>query len=318
MKILILLALLSHSSFASRLTASGISSGAYMAQQLHTAYSQEISGVGIIAGGPYYCAKGQMILALNSCMNVYLDVPEAEKSLTVAQSLEKKGEIDPLINLKGSQVYILTGKSDGTVLPKVVDVVEDFYLKAGVPKSNIEFVSDLDVGHAFPTLGYGNPCATKSEPPFISNCQRDVAGEILSHLKLVKNGRGKMDRNRFFAFPQPEQENLQDKGVIYLPKSCEAVGTCDIHIALHGCRQTLDDLKDEFYTQTGYAEWAETNQLIVLFPQAKRSLPKNPKGCWDWWGYSGKDYHKKNGLQMKAIMDSVYLLKAGRLKLESL
>lgn len=317
MKILIPLLLFSASSFA-RVTVSGISSGAYMAQQLHTAYSQEISGVGIIAGGPFYCAQGQMILALNSCMNTYLGVPEAENSLAEASELEKRGEIDSLLNLKDSQVYILTGKSDGTVLTKVVNVVEDFYLRAGVPKRNIRFVSDIDVGHAFPTLNHGNSCPTRSEPPFISNCQRDVAGEILSHLKHGRNGRGQMDKSRFFSYSQPRQENLQEKGFIYVPKTCEAAGNCDIHIALHGCRQTLDDLQDEFYTKTGYVEWAERNDLIVIFPQARKSLPKNPKGCWDWWGYSGKNYHTKNGPQVKAIMDSVNLLKAGKLKLESL
>ena len=36
---------------------SGISSGAFMAVQFATAWSGTIKGVGVIAGGPYYCAQ---------------------------------------------------------------------------------------------------------------------------------------------------------------------------------------------------------------------------------------------------------------------
>jgi hypothetical protein len=27
----------------------------------------------------------------------------------------------------------------------------------------------------------------------------------------------------------------------------------------------------------------------------------NPKGCWDWWGYSAVDYATRNGPQMVAV-----------------
>src|SRR5438046_289574 len=37
---------------------SGISSGAFMAVQFATAWSSIIVGVGVIAGGPFYCAQG--------------------------------------------------------------------------------------------------------------------------------------------------------------------------------------------------------------------------------------------------------------------
>lgn len=37
-------------------TVSGISSGGYMAVQMHVIYSGEFTGAGIVAGGPFYCA----------------------------------------------------------------------------------------------------------------------------------------------------------------------------------------------------------------------------------------------------------------------
>lgn len=47
---------------------SGLSSGAYMAGQFHVAYSGTVGGAGVIAGGPYDCAEGQLSVALNRCM----------------------------------------------------------------------------------------------------------------------------------------------------------------------------------------------------------------------------------------------------------
>ena len=35
-------------------TVSGISSGAYMAQQFAVAFSKTVSGTGVVAGGPYF------------------------------------------------------------------------------------------------------------------------------------------------------------------------------------------------------------------------------------------------------------------------
>jgi len=37
-------------------TVSGISAGAYMANQFHVAFSSTVKGAGIVAGGPYICA----------------------------------------------------------------------------------------------------------------------------------------------------------------------------------------------------------------------------------------------------------------------
>ena len=47
-------------------------------------------------------------------------------------------------------------------------------------------------------------------------------------------------------------------------------------------------------------EWADSNNLIVLYPQAE-STALNPFGCWDWWGYTGDGYATRTGTQMTAI-----------------
>ena len=46
-----------------KITVSGLSSGAYMAVQMHVSHSKSINGSAIFAGGPFYCAESNVELA---------------------------------------------------------------------------------------------------------------------------------------------------------------------------------------------------------------------------------------------------------------
>src|SRR5262249_56886574 len=46
---------------------SGLSAGGYMAVQFDIAFSSMLRGAGIIAGGPYYCAQGNLFTATSTC-----------------------------------------------------------------------------------------------------------------------------------------------------------------------------------------------------------------------------------------------------------
>ena len=73
---------------------------------------------------------------------------------------------------------------------------------------------------------------------------------------------------------------------------------------------------DTVYGKIGLNEWADTNRIVVLYPQAHatnlseapaqlvRYGPSalNPMGCWNWWGYAGDpQYLTKRGVQVEAI-----------------
>ena len=69
---------------------------------------------------------------------------------------------------------------------------------------------------------------------------------------------------------------------------------------------------NKFYGNAGYNNWADSNNILVLYPQVNISgfpphpmSPSNLGGCWDWLGYTGPDYATKAGPQMKAIMAMV-------------
>ncbi|HEX7635306.1 MAG TPA: fibronectin type III domain-containing protein [Noviherbaspirillum sp.] len=53
-----------------------------------------------------------------------------------------------------------------------------------------------------------------------------------------------------------------------------------------------------FVDNAGYNRWADTNNIVVLYPQTTNGNG-NPNGCWDWWGYDDPNYAKKNGLRYR-------------------
>ena len=99
--------------------------------------------------------------------------------------------------------------------------------------------------------------------------------------------------------------SLGNTGFVFVPKDCGDGQACRVHIALHGCKQDAGDIDRRFIDDTGYNSWADTNHLIVLYPQTRSSsfLPFNPQACWDWWSYINHEdsYVAKSGAQIKAI-----------------
>ena len=77
-------------------TVSGISSGGYMAAQLHVAYSATFKkGAGIVAGGPYYCAEGSVFDALSRCMSSPSGIPTS-RLVSTTNNWASAGLIDPV------------------------------------------------------------------------------------------------------------------------------------------------------------------------------------------------------------------------------
>jgi hypothetical protein len=100
-------------------------------------------------------------------------------------------------------------------------------------------------------------------------------------------------------------------GWAYVPSNCASGAQCKVHVALHGCQQSTDKIGDKFIKNTGYSRWADTNSIIVLFPQTKTDNASHPtsasgslanaNACWDWIGWYGTNFAQKAGTQMAAI-----------------
>jgi poly(3-hydroxybutyrate) depolymerase len=290
-------------------TASGVSSGGYMAVQLQVAYSARITGVGVIAGGPYYCAQGSLFTALYNCMKPGEWTPVTSPAFLAseADALGAAGAIDATTNLAHARAWLFAGTQDHTVYPAVVEAVRDFY---AAYKARVALVADKPAGHGMVTEHSGNACGSTAAP-YIVNCNYDAAGALLMFLLGRLQAPAAKESGDLLQFDQLRYAGgdargiaMDDTGFVYVPQRCRTE-RCQVHIAFHGCRQGASEVGERYVREAGYNRWADTNALIVLYPQAvKRYSPFvfNPRGCWDWWGYTSANYHTKNAPQLRAVM----------------
>jgi hypothetical protein len=283
-----------------RITVSGISSGAYMAGQFHVAYSGLVGGAGLLAGGPYFCAGGSVSTALGPCVkggDIGLDGIVGQVEQFAAGEL-----IDDSANLRDDRVWIFHGALDATVHPSVSDAAGELYQRF-MPARQIVLVNDVGAVHGMPTVSTGHPCDTFASP-FLNACNYDAAGEMLEHLYGPLNERAETSAELLPVTQEPyDKAGLTEQAWLYAPADCRNGAVCGLHIAFHGCAQSAEVVGDAFVKGAGFNEWAETNRLLVLYPQVKSSklAPVNPLGCWDWWGYTGDTYATKSGPQMAAV-----------------
>lgn len=306
----------------SQTSVSGLSSGAFMAAQFHVAYSGTLVGAGVIAGGPFYCAGSSpstsyLLNASTICMTPLPDAaPNADALLVQAQSFARSGLIDDLANLKKERVYLFSGTADYTVTTPVVDQTAAFYAKAGLPATNIKYVHNINAGHSIITNNNKDVACAITAAPYINDCDFVQSHDILNYIYGNLNPPVSTLSGKLIEFDQSEFihsfiSSMSDTAYAYVPKSCETQ-TCKVHVAFHGCRQGASVIGNLFYTTTGYNELADANNIIVLYPQVEPSngyifgYGYNPKGCWDFWGYSSlnpffPDFYSKKAPQMAAV-----------------
>lgn len=287
----------------SQTSVSGVSSGGYMAVQLHVAYSGVFKkGAGVIAGGPYNCAESSVLNAISRCLGKAA-IPVADLT-KITNAWAKEGAIDPVANLTASKVYLFSGSKDSVVGQSTSTDLQAYYQNF-MPAANIVLKKDIEAEHAVITDDYGATCMTKAAP-FINNCGFDTAGALLQFLYGTLSPRNKGDAtgtlSEFDQTPFVNGHGMAATGWVYVPKTCSAGASCRVHVALHGCKQNTGDVNQEFVAHAGYNKWADTNNIVVLYPQTGG---KAVNSCWDWWGYDDPNYAKKSAPQMSAIVGMI-------------
>ena len=315
---------------AGETTVSGVSSGGFMAVQFHVAHSGSVKGVGIVAGGPYYCAQGNLWVAYYNCLTPSASKPLPSVTLLKAEAdaLARAGLIDRTDGLAAARAWFFSGTHDRTVDPAVVEAARRFYALYQSPAGNLALVGDRPAGHAMVTETAGNACETTA-PPYINDCDYDAAGELLKHLLGALEPPAAKETGQIIRFDQRPFAggdayaiSLADSGFAFVPRVC-ATERCRVHVAFHGCRQSVQAVGERFVREAGYNRWADANRLIVLYPQTiarnghglsglRWSFVFNPRGCWDWWGYTDAQYHTRAGRQIRAVKAMVDRLAAPR------
>lgn len=305
----------------SQTSVSGISSGGFMTVQMHAAHADSIVGVGVFAGGPYLCSGhsnqiSNVSTALNVCMAGEAD---AELSLSELEQAEKRGDVAPIEAQKSDKVWLYSGYNDGVVKQPTMDALAAYYSEL-TNEGHVYYRDNQNAGHAqIVDNSKGQECVLNGGE-FINDCQLDGAGRILEFIYGDLNARqtGALS-GQIIAFDQSPWFNNSSKAVmadtayVYVPEACANGQSCRLHIAFHGCLQNAESINDSFYRYAGYNEWADTNNFVVLYPQTTQTSnifipgePFNPKGCWDWWGFtdpasSQANYATKSSRQIQAI-----------------
>lgn len=288
-----------------RVSVSGLSAGAYMAQQLHMAYSDRIAGAALLAGGPYGCAAGDLQRALGGCMAPPEDaLPDVMALADSVRQRAAEGGLAPVAGLVGDRVLVWRGRLDGTISEPVSRAAAALYRELVDGVLIVEAFDD-EVAHLFPTAAGSAPCDV-AEPPFIAGCGVDLAGELIRSLHPDTGAAPTEPGGSLRVFDAAAYANGDPPGAatgyVYVPVACERGERCGLHIALHGCQQDAASIGEAFVAGAGYNRWADAAKLVVLYPQAAPSYaPLNPRACWDWWGYSGADYDTREGAQLRWI-----------------
>jgi len=305
----------------------GISSGGYMATQLQVAYSSRFSGAGIFSAGPYHRGQDSVVIALEACTSPPALPDDLPGSIAYTDHAAQAGLIDPTANLARQRTWFFHGTADSVVAPSVADDLAAYYRHYGTP---LTYRSTDPAGHAWISPLGPNPCGV-NQLPYINNCGFDAEGQMLSTiLGPVNAPNTATPQGTLTAFSQDPYAapatvgagdvtrtgaaaiGMGSTGYLYVPRTCSNQQKCRLVLSLHGCLQTADQIGKTFVSDAYLNQYADSNKLVVLYPQATPDDTfGNPKGCWDWWGYLGANdagYATRSGPQMVTTMNMVHAL----------
>lgn len=204
-----------------------------MAQQFHVAHSEHVMGAGIVAGGPYWCARGNLLDAVTRCSQFLLrqctalgldaiwcrssDLAPKNKtqveraaraSFDEAKKQEAATSIDKLSNLKNDGIYLISADYDAVVPHGVMDSVFRFYAdadKAGVPADNIVYNRTFPARHTMVRDGYDKP-----------------AGSVVGNCPLVRSPAPESDKDSFIDDCEPVAQRYERRNSCICPPTTDA------------------------------------------------------------------------------------------------
>ena len=300
-----------------RVAVAGFSSGAIMAQQMHLAYSDRLSGAALLSGPPYHCSEGSLETALSRCTKAEPQGPDAASLAARVEDRSTKGELAPLQGLIGDRVFAVHGKRDVLVPESIARASLAVYEALPVASQmSLQWDGEGEFAHVWPTLEAGGDCGVTASP-YIGKCGRDFAAEAMRALfgapaRAVANAAGQLQLVHLSnSDPDGLDPLLDEVGYFYRPPQCDDDSACGLLIVFHGCEQTMASVGDAFAREAGFNRWADAYDVAVLYPQVRATyMPLNPKACWDWWGYSGPDYDTRKGVQLRAVANMAAALGA--------
>lgn len=268
-------------------------------------------------------------------------------NLDFLSSMQSNNQIAPLANISQQRVLIYQGTADHTVNPAMAYKLQEFYTRLGVNDNALKMVSGDGGAHNFPTDRSDGTACNSEEIPFMANCNRDLAGDVLQHLLNRTMTKTTANMAHLYTVQQVSPPvSVAAYGYLYANDFClNNPSQCDVHVALHGCEMSdfYDDNFEKLYEskvqvshviqvtddelsarvpkmgtlifaqKSGYAEYAEdpANHVMIYFPQTQitsANYPGNPKGCWDWYGWTGASYATAQGAEPSWLIKQIQIV----------
>jgi len=164
-------------------------------------------------------------------------------------------------------------------------------------------------------VGIHNKCSVGWRPPIV-NCQYDMAGEVLKWIlgSTAIQPRAKMVSTNLFFLEQAKylpkgatlkNAALDERGLIYVPQQCrhQTPLKCGIHVHYHPCGGSIRQVSTSYFLQNGLPQYAESNDMVIVYPQATSAAIPEGAACFDWNGYTGKDFDTRQGRQLRFVIN---------------
>ena len=271
------------------------------------------------------CGAGQT-LQYDHCKKSPNATAQPELLAALVRQAAELGFVDDAAGLADGfhKAFAYRGTKDTVYLPGSVNTTIDTFVALGVLPRDTHFEAGVPSQHAMPSTdpavppsscGVGDPSL-----PGLENCGYDGAGEMFKFFfaDLVQPAAGAQSiPANLYAFNQTLYEvgpfaGLASTGFIYVPARCaRGANPCVLHAAFHGCGQyaLLPSVNRSYALHGGYAQWAESNDFVVLFAQMGGFVERNitaparqlQAGCWDGYGQTGPAYAWKGGPQMASV-----------------
>merc|ERR1712156_524874 len=302
------------------ITLGGFSSGPSFATQFHVGYSSFVKGVGL------WCGLPELVSLQTGDAAGGANGVSVQQLMQDTAALESSNAIDSTSNLASSKVYIVHGSEDTVVDPLFAVKIKEFYEGYNVNQM-VAKTYYKNGEHGVYSNRRGTPCGQLNLQTFIQNCGEDTVYEMFEH--LLPNVVGPGDDGKFSSSLKPFSQvkffdnfassSMSETGYYYVPESCNGnVNSCHLHVFFHGANQSTDKIGTEFIESSGLLEMAETNKIVLLFPQIKTKW-FNPMGMWNTIGYNKdlKDYKgqyaSKDAFQMRGIFNMINHMTGGAL-----
>eukprot|EP00931_Biecheleriopsis_adriatica_P025019 TRINITY_DN15467_c0_g1_i1.p1 TRINITY_DN15467_c0_g1~~TRINITY_DN15467_c0_g1_i1.p1 ORF type:complete len:391 (+),score=52.51 TRINITY_DN15467_c0_g1_i1:61-1173(+) len=303
-------------------TVSGQSAGGSMAIQHLFAFSESVDGAAIAAGAPYGC--GALPDRKDHCYYGHTDI---EAAIQYVHWRFRNGEIDDPSNLWNIPIVLFNGRNDYEVYTKTMrDTYHQILAFADARKVETQFTTSAahvwSLDHGSCNCGECGWFSASLECCDVNNCNYDLSGNMLRRFygslnqrRVAKTSLRWIDQWKYLPEGHAGAANESSTwhrsgmwrwGFAYVPTSCEAdVGRCRVHVNYHGCINKKMYRRRLWATSIDINEYAEANDIIVLYPQASGTVSSGV-GCWNW-GFAEDDpqFDTRESVQLRTVMNLI-------------